>query len=125
MQGYRIEVKQLADELTDHEDKLVNPSGVYFRIAETEDEALDDFHSSIAIGCLEDFEITIDEQTESDDEIIMVEEDKPSKIYKVWIEVEEYDPKIDEYTKGLQLDAGEFETETEANQYASKLFEGN
>ena len=47
----------------------------------------------------------------------------PEKEYKVWIEVEVYDPETDEYTKGLQLDAGEFDTEQEANDCAVKMFE--
>ena len=113
MQKYVITVEQTADKLSDGEDELHNPQGVYYETADTEDEALDEFHSRVPIGCLEDFDITIEKY------------EPIPKHYKVWIEVEEYNPETDEYSKGLQLDAGEFETETEANQYASKLFEGN
>ncbi len=45
------------------------------------------------------------------------------KTYKVWIEVEEYNPETDEYIKGLQLDAGEFETQKEAHDAAIRMFE--
>lgn len=43
--------------------------------------------------------------------------------YKVWIEVEKYNDETDEYTKGLQLDAGSFATEKEANDHAVMMFE--
>ena len=55
---FKVTVSQLTEELSDHDDKIDNPSGEYFYLADTEDHALDLFHHHIAIGCLEDFEIT-------------------------------------------------------------------
>lgn len=47
------------------------------------------------------------------------------KTYKVWIEIEEYDPETDSY---MTLDAShafcaEFESEEDAQKYASQLYD--
>lgn len=55
---YKIMVRQLVpDEELDHDDRADSPVGEYEYVAESEDEALDDFHSEVPIACLEDFEI--------------------------------------------------------------------
>ena len=40
---------------TDPEDRLSAPQGSYMVFADTEEEALDAFHSQIPIRCLDDF----------------------------------------------------------------------
>lgn len=59
-----IEVIQTADELSDNGDVETNPEGKYYYNnvnAETanqaEEKTLDNFHSSIPIGCLDDFAV--------------------------------------------------------------------
>jgi len=61
LNNYRITVTQIADELSDVDDREGNPAGTYDEVARTEDEALDQFHTRIPIGCLDDFEITCEE----------------------------------------------------------------
>jgi hypothetical protein len=55
---YRITVTQI-DDLSDVDDQADNPAGVYDVDADTEDGALDLFHQTVPIGCLEDFDIAI------------------------------------------------------------------
>lgn len=61
-----IEVKQIAKKLSDHEDRLQNPKGTYAGIVKAKNKkdakemALDEFHETIPIGCLDDFDINID-----------------------------------------------------------------
>lgn len=45
----------------DFEDIEEDPRGTYEIKAESEDQALDEFHSTIPIACLDDFTITIKE----------------------------------------------------------------
>lgn len=57
---YEITVKQLVkDETLDHDDRLDDPKGDYDYWAENEDAALDHFHETVAIACLDHYEITI------------------------------------------------------------------
>lgn len=62
MRTYRVTVTQLVSDenLTKHDDKIDNPVGTYDYQAETEWDALSEFHNHIAVGCLEDFNITCD-----------------------------------------------------------------
>lgn len=62
MRTYRVTVTQLVSDenLTKHDDKIDNPVGTYDYQAETDWDALSEFHNHIAIGCLEDFNITCD-----------------------------------------------------------------
>ena len=59
-----INVEQDSEVLSNADDRLENPVGsyTYTVMASTEREAirtaLDEFHSSVSIGCLDDFEIT-------------------------------------------------------------------
>lgn len=65
----RIQVKQLVHCLSDREDRRERHAGhdnkgsvQHYDVSEdckTEDEALDEFHNTIPIGCLEDFEIIV------------------------------------------------------------------
>jgi len=55
---YKITVKQVtADKDLDWDDHLDNPTGEHFFEAGSKDEALDEFHSTVPIACLDDFEI--------------------------------------------------------------------
>ena len=57
---YKITIKQLAsDSDLDHDDLIDNPSGTVYLEAVTENAALDEFHETIPISCLDHFEITI------------------------------------------------------------------
>ena len=59
---YKITVKQLVkNHQLDYDDREENPSGVYFQTAENKDDALDDFHFTVAISCLDHFKIDIEE----------------------------------------------------------------
>jgi hypothetical protein len=60
LRGYRISVRARVpqQEMTDPEDRLEDPSGDYDRWAFDEESALDRFHETVPIGCLDDFEIT-------------------------------------------------------------------
>jgi hypothetical protein len=69
MTAYTITVKQLvADhELSKPDDRITNPSGEYQIEARSSEAALDEFHATVAIGCLDDFEVTVDpDDTELD-----------------------------------------------------------
>lgn len=69
MNRYEITVKQLVtDNELDHEDKHDNPTGQYDYWAESEDKAIDHFHETVPISCLEDFEIEI--KLKKEDEIL-------------------------------------------------------
>ena len=62
MNNYNIIVKQLvSDAELDWDDRNTNPSGTHKITAASEDEALDDFHLTVPIAVLEDFEITVEE----------------------------------------------------------------
>lgn len=58
---YRIVVHQTAKVLSDHDDKIQSPTGEYFFEACDKEAALDQFHFSIPIGCLDDFSIEVQE----------------------------------------------------------------
>jgi len=58
---FTVKVVQVSDYLDDPDDREMNPEGEYFFRAFNFDHALNQFHESIAIGCLEDFEITIEQ----------------------------------------------------------------
>ena len=45
--------------LTKPDDRMVNPRGVYQYRATSDAKALDAFHASVPIGCLDDFVITV------------------------------------------------------------------
>jgi len=62
MKQYKIIVKQIAEYADLHPaDKADNPSGEHFFPANTKEEALDQFHDTVPIKVLEDFEITVDD----------------------------------------------------------------
>lgn len=61
MPSYLITVTQVSEYLSDADDRDCPPTGEYIYVADTSDQALDNFHAEIPIGCLEDFEIDIDE----------------------------------------------------------------
>lgn len=54
---YCIDVVQMAKELSDVDDRVKSPAGKYAYYAESYHDALDQFHSKIPVGCLEDFGI--------------------------------------------------------------------
>lgn len=54
---YKIRVEQVVDDLSDPDDRDCSPEGQYFFEADNREEALDLFHATIPIGCLEDFDI--------------------------------------------------------------------
>ena len=62
MKIYEITVEQIAPQLFDNADKMENPAGQYSFWGRDETDALDNFHSTVPIGCLEDFNITIVER---------------------------------------------------------------
>lgn len=58
LKKYRIEVTQtVGNHELDPDDRIDNPSGVHHFYSDSEEHALDDFHSTIPIACLEDFDI--------------------------------------------------------------------
>lgn len=67
--SWNIRVKQIVDRLTDSDDRQELPAGpdglgsvkTYRFRGRNDVEALDEFHMNVAIGCLEDFEITAEE----------------------------------------------------------------
>jgi hypothetical protein len=61
MSIFLITVTQIADELQDDDDIMENPAGEYYWNADDEDKALNQFHANVPIGCLEDFDIHIEE----------------------------------------------------------------
>lgn len=62
LKTFKITVTQLVpDSELDHDDKEENPAGEHIRRSATQDEAMDDFHNSVPIACLDDFDITIEE----------------------------------------------------------------
>lgn len=59
---FKVTVKQIApDEALDHDDREENPSGEHFVEEVSEDAALDEFHATVPIACLDDFDISIEE----------------------------------------------------------------
>jgi hypothetical protein len=60
---YVVTVTQTAKELSDVDDMQDNPSGSYEIEARSADAALDEFHATVPIGCLEDFEIIVEQET--------------------------------------------------------------
>jgi len=60
---YIITVKQLVpDDQLDPDDQVDNPSGEHTEEADSKEEALDQFHGSVPIACLDHFEITCTEE---------------------------------------------------------------
>ena len=67
---YIVRVEQIVEDLSDVDDRDDLPAGPggkgsvgYYTVpADNEEEALDFFHRSIPIGCLDDFEISIVEE---------------------------------------------------------------
>ena len=59
MDRFKIIIRQIADQLSDLDDKIDNPAGTYYFEAESENAALDILHSTIPIGCLEEFSIIV------------------------------------------------------------------
>jgi hypothetical protein len=57
--AYRVTVTQLVpdDALEKPDDRVNNPAGSYDYEARDAEHALDQFHSSVPVGCLEDFAI--------------------------------------------------------------------
>ena len=53
-------VTQTSAKLSDIDDFLDNPAGMYRIDIDLAEVILDHFHSTIPIGCLDDFDITID-----------------------------------------------------------------
>lgn len=61
MKKYKITIEQLTrDEFLDYDDRGLTDENYYFQ-ANDKEEALDEFHSTIPIACLEHFDITIKE----------------------------------------------------------------
>ena len=60
MPTYKITVTQISKKLHNPDDRAYHPEGIYLIKADNEDLALDDFHSRIPIGCLEDYDIQIE-----------------------------------------------------------------
>ncbi|MDX9789010.1 MAG: hypothetical protein RBT11_19705 [Desulfobacterales bacterium] len=60
---YKVICTQMVEELTDGDDQADLPAGPfgvnsvreYFFDADDEEDALDQFHESVPVGCLEDF----------------------------------------------------------------------
>ena len=61
MTVFLITVTQVSKKLHRSDD---NPAGKYFWDAEDEDKALDEFHATVPIGCLEDFDIHIEKSAD-------------------------------------------------------------
>jgi hypothetical protein len=61
-----VTVEQVVDVLHDWDDEQDNPEGIYHYeyYADSDEEArelaLDEFHETISIGCLDDFSISVD-----------------------------------------------------------------
>ena len=63
---YVVSVKQLipTEMLSKSDDRLNNPSGEYLlRDKKSEQDALDEFHRTVPIGCLDDFAVTVSKIT--------------------------------------------------------------
>jgi hypothetical protein len=58
MINFMIQVEKLVDEYSDIDDRLGKPEGYYVFAAEDWSGALDRFHNTIPIGCLEEVEIS-------------------------------------------------------------------
>lgn len=56
MRKYRVLVSGTP---TDHDDLDTDPRGVHNFEANNEEEALDEFHATVPIACLDDFEIEV------------------------------------------------------------------
>ena len=61
---FLITVTQIAEKLQDYDDIIDNPAGEYYWEADNEDEALNQFHANVPIGCLEDFDINIEDSND-------------------------------------------------------------
>jgi len=61
MKNFCITVTQIAKEPGCIEDQIGRPDGVYYFSAESRKVALDDFHMSVPMACLDDFRIEIKE----------------------------------------------------------------
>ena len=59
---FLITVTQISKNLHRPDNRIHNPSGKYPWTAQNADIALDEFHTTIPIGCLEDFEIDIEQK---------------------------------------------------------------
>lgn len=60
---FLITVTQVSEHLHRPDDRIDNPAGTYKWEADYSDLALDQFHRVVPIGCLDDFEIDIEELT--------------------------------------------------------------
>ena len=60
MKNFCITVSQIAYELGCIGDQIERPDGVYYFGAESKDAALDDFHRTLPIACLDDFRVEIE-----------------------------------------------------------------
>jgi hypothetical protein len=58
---FLITVIQISEHLEKDDDLIDNPAGEYPWDAENSEMALDEFHRTIPIGCLDDFEVDIQE----------------------------------------------------------------
>ena len=61
MKNFCITVTQIAKEPERIEDQIGRPDGIYYFSAESRSVALDDFHMSVPLACLDDFRIEIQE----------------------------------------------------------------
>ena len=59
---FKITVKQIVEHLEDPNDRNENPAGEYTWYAKNSDIALDEFHATVPIGCLDDFDIYIEQE---------------------------------------------------------------
>jgi len=58
---FLITVTQISEHLQKDDDRIDNPTGEYPWDAEDSEMALDQFHRVVPIGCLDDFQVDIEE----------------------------------------------------------------
>ena len=75
---YMMTVTQTAAVPSDRGDRLENPAGSYPQCGTSEEDALTRFHDTVPIGCMDDFEITCEEQYTT---ISRVPDDEQLKAY--------------------------------------------
>lgn len=62
---FKITIEQTSEYLTDADDREDSPEGEYQFEADNKEAALDELHSTIPIGCLEDFVIIVEETADN------------------------------------------------------------
>jgi hypothetical protein len=81
MSKYIITVIQLVEteDLHKYDDRIDNPTGEYFWIADDADTALTQFHHTIPIGCVDDFAVDIEPVTNEELLLKMINKQKENK----------------------------------------------